>query len=1348
MKTFRLLVTFIILAIIANSAIAQTTSINESFETWPAPDWNTYKYEGGGWYHSLAWGANLGYGGGNCALHKIWNSAVNDWLVTPQINVISSNYELVFYEYSSDLQYYTYAGVHISTVSGDPSDGDFVEISESLQVEGEWVAHTIDLSSYNGESIYIAFVFEGSQNNWHQWMVDEVVVAPTDFVDGALTEIVNPMGINPNTSIEDIIVTLHNFGTTVINTADIEWSINGEPQVTYNGTALNINPGAEADITVGQYDFAVQGDYLIALNLVLANDMNPSNDTIESIYYVTDPKDAQLLQITPEGYIPTAGSRDVKAFVSNVGDFTITDLSISWDVNGVSQTDFQISSLNLNPGESTSFTIGQFNFTNGLNEITGTVNVSGDEDLDNNTYIAYASVNALWESFEGVVFPPEMWNADDYSMIENWTSPPAVQGEWYYISATDDNYFGVIKDTIFTPRLQIQSGNTISIWMLNTEPFGNTSNLIWKDGTTGEIHFIQEIVTPPNVWTQVTMDISAAAGNNYIGFAQSSGSYGDRKMDMISSNASVYLFDNDLGIKSFQFDQMAKLDTPHTFNVSLRNYGVNTVLGSNYSVKIMNEMGVQIAEQAGITLNSWEESEFAIPYTYTNMVNENLYAIIEYTADQDDKNNESVHYPLSVVPAEAQTNDIGFAEQTNANIPFNSGGDTWTLGQDDISQGLYFQNEINASGYLYGITLYYDEIMEVGQTLPLQVSITETDLTNLAGGWIPQSELQVVFNDTIQVYAGIHSVYIPFDEPFLVTGNSNLAIQYYQYNPSWPSTACRFYSTNSTGGVVRGIRLSDVYELDPNDLPDYFAEHTDYSYTSFVIVPISENGVISGIVYDENSQPIAGANIQVEGTGMTATTNEDGLYILGNLPYTTYDITASYLGYESSTHSVTINQPEITENFTLQPLPQLIVTGKIFGSNAPDIPLEGATVELDGYSTMSTTTNAAGEFTLENVYGNHEYNLTIHLYGYEDYITTISLEDQNVDLGDIVMQEEFISGYNVFASNMGSDMELIEWLNPLSSQKVKLVNDLNNPSYSFTNEPFENVWLGNRFQNNSQITVTSVEVVWDIYENAHDFATIDILDVNGDLLVSSLPFQTFNDSSMIIDLPNIYIEGDFYAMVHWQNNPASTDPLLIDLSETVPNTAYIKYPDEQPVLLSDFLGSPFGSFFIRVNTLEENMQKQGREVLSYNIFKGLATEIGSAGQWPMLNSEPISDLSFIDETWSSSDPLLYSYAVEAIYTEGNSEFSFSNFVAGFLGVGENETNEVNIFPNPATTTINLEGVDAGKITIYNMIGKVIISENIDSPAKKIDVSSFEAGIYLIRITGLHKEVAKKLIVNK
>ena len=59
-------------------------------------------------------------------------------------------------------------------------------------------------------------------------------------------------------------------------------------------------------------------------------------------------------------------------------------------------------------------------------------------------------------------------------------------------------------------------------------------------------------------------------------------------------------------------------------------------------------------------------------------------------------------------------------------------------------------------------------------------------------------------------------------------------------------------------------------------------------------------GKISGVVLQtDNKSPLAGATIRVEGTNLASQTDDDGEYFIINVPVGTYDLTVTYVGYET-----------------------------------------------------------------------------------------------------------------------------------------------------------------------------------------------------------------------------------------------------------------------------------------------------------------------------------------------------------------------------------------------------------------------------------------------------------------
>lgn len=73
-------------------------------------------------------------------------------------------------------------------------------------------------------------------------------------------------------------------------------------------------------------------------------------------------------------------------------------------------------------------------------------------------------------------------------------------------------------------------------------------------------------------------------------------------------------------------------------------------------------------------------------------------------------------------------------------------------------------------------------------------------------------------------------------------------------------------------------------------------------FSFFSLVSFAQTGIIKGKITDKfNNQPIGFANVLVEGTTLGATTEEDGTFEITGIPPGIYDVTASFLGYNSKT---------------------------------------------------------------------------------------------------------------------------------------------------------------------------------------------------------------------------------------------------------------------------------------------------------------------------------------------------------------------------------------------------------------------------------------------------------------
>ena len=80
---------------------------------------------------------------------------------------------------------------------------------------------------------------------------------------------------------------------------------------------------------------------------------------------------------------------------------------------------------------------------------------------------------------------------------------------------------------------------------------------------------------------------------------------------------------------------------------------------------------------------------------------------------------------------------------------------------------------------------------------------------------------------------------------------------------------------------------------------------------------MAQSGSISGTVIDGSGAALAGANVMVEGTDLGAATGVGGNYSITGVSAGTHTVTASFVGYQSSSQSVVVGVGNNTVNFSL-----------------------------------------------------------------------------------------------------------------------------------------------------------------------------------------------------------------------------------------------------------------------------------------------------------------------------------------------------------------------------------------------------------------------------------------------
>ncbi|MBE0661581.1 MAG: choice-of-anchor J domain-containing protein [Bacteroidales bacterium] len=86
---------------------------------------------------------------------------------------------------------------------------------------------------------------------------------------------------------------------------------------------------------------------------------------------------------------------------------------------------------------------------------------------------------------------------------------------------------------------------------------------------------------------------------------------------------------------------------------------------------------------------------------------------------------------------------------------------------------------------------------------------------------------------------------------------------------------------------------------------------------------------------------------------------------------------------------------------------------------------------------------------------------------------------------------------------------------------------------------------------------------------------------------------------------------------------------------------------------------------------------------------------------------------------------------------------------GSVGINELPDKRVSIFPNPASSSVNVNSnSEIKQIELVNMVGTRVLSQEMNDLNTGIDVSSFKNGLYFMRLYTIDGIVVKKLHIIK
>ena len=109
-----------------------------------------------------------------------------------------------------------------------------------------------------------------------------------------------------------------------------------------------------------------------------------------------------------------------------------------------------------------------------------------------------------------------------------------------------------------------------------------------------------------------------------------------------------------------------------------------------------------------------------------------------------------------------------------------------------------------------------------------------------------------------------------------------------------------------------------------------------------------------------------------------------------------------------------------------------------------------------------------------------------------------------------------------------------------------------------------------------------------------------------------------------------------------------------------------------------------------------------------------------------------------DETFYLYKLVAYYYDMDCYSVPARSKYNeFEYFVRVYWsvdGMAETEAGRVEVYPNPASETLRVEGLEVAEIQVYNALGQLVKEVH---GSNEVNVSDLLEGLYLLRITDTH-----------
>ncbi len=527
-----------------------------------------------------------------------------------------------------------------------------------------------------------------------------------------------------------------------------------------------------------------------------------------------------------------------------------------------------------------------------------------------------------------------------------------------------------------------------------------------------------------------------------------------------------------------------------------------------------------------------------------------------------------------------------------------------------------------------------------------------------------------------------------------------------------------------------------------------FAEIKDMGADQYATVVMTKNIVTDTVVFTvtDGTDSLEGAAITVGAA--TFTTDSNGQVVV-YLPTGASASITSMFGYSIDTTNFTVGGGSVDVNITLTELSKYDVTFNVFSSQATALQNVAVIVTYGTDTVSNGSTDATGKYVATGLYP-YKYNYSLSLVNYSTKTDTVVVVDQNVTVND-TLSEAMDMPYGLIATQVNYESDVVfSWNNSTGfSDDFESYNDFElsfgdwilidgdgGPTYGFNSTTFTNM------------NAPMAGIIFNPSQTSPALTGCD--PHSGDKFVA-----IFNSSNPTLD-------------DDWVIAPKTTVIANDEVSFWARSGVDASYIDEKlQVYVSTT--TPVAASFTSISPIVTTTQTWTQYTYSLDAYAGqdiyVAIHCTSADQFFVC----IDDFNIGQ---SSKSRALQSYTVlldDSVKATGldTNTFTFDNladghYVAGVFGVyetGNSDTatvafdvapnkiddlgGKIYIYPNPTAGLFKINAKANYSVVVMDINGRIIYTSEMINNSTTIDLSSQNAGVYLVRLSdGINSQVIK------